>query len=325
MPQVAADAMVRLIEQVSECVGAPRSVESLSLECGIEPAAGVAIARLLSALGPVSVSPVGAAGGTAEDLAVETVSPAAAFFLRSLAQYLAANRRILDNWERLGAAAGPVAQGSVPAGPQFLHMMESQRSTWPGDPEPLRTVEVAQVVIKARSRGRIAYLALYDGAARQFQLPGGHRRRTDANPRETAARELAEELDQFVYDPARDRLAELGRVEVTQLSRTLGVYTRYDMTLFQLRTDREHLYTSPNARWLTEEQLLRDEDPVFAFAGVRALARATQIPFTALPLSLDNAQRRSLWRICRDRPWESAGLAVGVLGVILSVIFYALS
>jgi hypothetical protein len=100
---------------------------------------------------------------------------------------------------------------------------------------------------------------------------------------------------------------------MAMLRATPAISTQSD----HLRSDRAELSPMPGARWLTEQNLLRDDDPAFSFAGLRALAGTMPVAIPELALSLSASQRRSFWEICREKPWESSGLAVGVLGLVL--------
>ncbi|WP_244258196.1 NUDIX hydrolase [Streptomyces sp. Tu 2975] len=259
-------------------------------------------------------------------VAAAVVSPQAAYFLRGLAAYLRTGHAILDNWERAGADAGPYSGNQVLAGPQFLYLSESRRLALDADAVPLREVNIVQVVVKTR-RGRGAgaqYLLQYDERARQYQLPGGHVRTTDADHWATAIRELEEELAGYTYRPDRDVLTRLGVIDAVQPSRTHGAVTGYRVTFFHLKTDRDRLLLGPGAHWAGEEQLL---DPDFrigrAGLNVTALARLhATLPggLGGLPWSHPGSLRRPVRQVISDRPWEAAGLAVGVIGLVVSLI-----
>ncbi|TXS30620.1 NUDIX hydrolase [Streptomyces sp. ms191] len=327
MTDVSRTSTAALLDCVAAQEGtAPVTVEELGRRAGLAPTeAATAVPTVLALVGAFGVlreetTPSGAP-------AVAVISPAAAYFLRGLAAYIRSGHAVLDNWERAGTEAGPYTDGQVLAGPQFLYLTESRRLALDADAVPLREVEVVQVVVKARHRGgggRARYLFQYDERARQYQLPGGHVRASDADHRAAAIRELEEELAGYRHRADRDVLTELGTVEAVQPSRTFGAVSGYRVTFFQLRTDAERLLLGPGAHWAAEEEVL---DPGFrigrASLNVTALARLDAgLPggLTGLPLSVPDPLRRTLRQVVRDRPWEAAGLAVGVIGLVVSLI-----
>ena len=285
----------------------------------LKPEAARAFLALLETTGAIATDPAG------EEVRARSVI--AGYFLRSLAEHVRDGVPVLTNWERAGVQVGLSPAGESISGPRFLFDMERQRlARAPGAP-PLRTVQVAQVLVKGRVRGRSRdlYLAHYDPGARQYQLPGGHRRGDDGDLRVTAIRELEEELTGFAYDPAVDSLTELGHAQVPQLSRTYGVNTLYEMTIFQLRTGRTRLGTSPSVRWLTAGDLIDSTSDDFNFTALRQVAATLPGGVADLPLSLKASQSRSLRQVVRENGWEFWGLIIGLLGLILSVVFYVVS
>ncbi|WP_327375348.1 NUDIX hydrolase [Streptomyces sp. NBC_01216] len=315
-----------LLECLAAQQGTPATAEELGRRAGLTPPDAAATV-------PVMLALVGAFGVLKEETtpdgtpAVAVISPAAAYFLRGLAAYLRAGHAILDNWERAGTEPGPYTDRQVLAGPQFLLLTESRRLALDADAVPLREVDVVQIVVKARHRGaggQARYLLQYDERARQYQLPGGHVRASDADHRAAAVRELEEELAGYRHDGDRDVLTELGTVEAVQPSRTFGVVSAYRVAFFQLTTDAERLLLGPGAHWVAQDELL---DPDFrvgrASLNVTALERLdATLPggLTGLPLSVPAPLRRTLGQIVRDRPWESAGLALGVVGLLVSLV-----
>ncbi|EFE78389.1 hypothetical protein P376_0224 [Streptomyces sp. HCCB10043] len=305
---------------------APVTARELGRQAGLEPSeADSTVASVLALVGVFGLLRTEITPGGAPTTAV--ISRQAAYFLRGLAAYLRSGHEMLDNWERAGAAAGPYTNHQVLAGPQFLYLAESRRLSLDPDATPLREVDVVQVVVKARRRGRggqAHYLLQYDERARQYQLPGGHIRTSDADHRTAAIRELEEELAGYYYDPDRDVLTNLGMIEAVQPSRTFGAVTAYRVTFFQLKTESDHLPLGPGSHWTPEEQILA---PAFrigqASLNVTALAQLdTTLPggLKGLPLSVPGRLHRTMTEVIRDRPWEVVGLAVGVIGLALSLI-----
>ncbi|HEY0639822.1 MAG TPA: NUDIX hydrolase [Pseudonocardiaceae bacterium] len=275
----------------------------------------------------------GALGTTVDPLtgmlAVKADTPVSALFLRSLAEYVEHDAAILHNWARNGTTEPPYDEQAVLLGPQFLYFMERRRVSCVPGATVLRRVQVSQVVVKrvGRLRGP-EYLVLQDPATHQYQLPGGRARRGDQQASDVARRELQEELPGFVFAPAVHGLVDLGTVGVTAVSRTYGVNTSYDMSFFQLRSQADALPTGPGARWVPEDVLLGEnaqvEGMTLNMAGLRELHRTLPGGIGALPTSLANARRGALTEVARRKPLEFWGLAIGVLGVVLTVVIFVI-
>ncbi|MFE0454248.1 NUDIX domain-containing protein [Streptomyces sp. NPDC058914] len=319
-------AVAALLEALAEHTGPPVSVSELCRRAGlsgptVETAAPMVLA-LLSAFGVLRSEhePTNGQAG------VVAVSPQACYFLHSLASYVRTGRSILANWERPGTTEPPYTSRQALSGPQFLYLVEERRLALDSDAAPLRRTEVVQVVVKCRLRGRggrAQYLLVYDDRARQYQLPGGHIRASDADARAAAARELEEELLGYDHTPGREELKELGAVSAVQLSRTFGAVTEYRVVFFQLESKARSIPVGPGGRWVPEDALL-DQATLLdgTTLNVTALDRLDQsLPggLRGLPWSLPDVQRRSLRAVVRDRPWETVGLVIGILGLILSV------
>ncbi|WP_393097948.1 NUDIX domain-containing protein [Streptomyces sp. LN325] len=316
-----------LLERLADRQGAgPVTAEDLGPLAGLAAdEASVAVPMVLALAGVFGVlreesTPDGTRATT-------VISPQAAYFLRSLAAHVRSGHTILDNWERAGTDTEPFTAGQVLAGPQFLHLAETHRLTVDPGAQPLREVDVVQVLVKSRARrrgSRARYLLQYDVRARQYQLAGGHARGSDADPRATAVRELEEELDGYAHRPDRDVLTELGVVEAVQPSRTHGALSRYRMTFFLLKTEMEQLRPGPGARWVDEADLLDGDFRIGrASLNVTALSRLeSTLPggLRGLPWSFPDPPRRGLAEVISDRPWEVAGLMIGVIGLALSLI-----
>ncbi|SFJ80996.1 NUDIX domain-containing protein [Streptomyces pini] len=320
-------AVAALLDGVAEHSGPPVPVSELCRRTGLAEAAAETAApmvfALLSAFGALDWRQDPATG----EALVAAVSPQAGYLLRSLSAYVRTEQAFLDNWERPGTADPPLTDRQALSGPQFLHLLEKRRLRTNPDAPPLRRVDVAQVVVKNRVRGRggrAQYLMLYDGRARQYQLPGGYVRASDRDARTAAVRELEEELPGYSYVSGRDTLTELGVFPVVQISRTHGAVTAYRVALYQLRSGTERLPLAPGALWVPEETLL---DPAGTVGGATLnitallrLDRALPGGIGGLPQSMSGVQHRPLREVVRDRPWEVVGLLVGVVGLLVSLV-----
>jgi hypothetical protein len=273
-------------------------VTQLAATAGMGDSEVTAVVHLLNAFGALSmgVDPLTSA------VTVKAGTPAAALFLKSLAEYVEHDTALLHNWARNGTVEPPYDEQAILYGPQFLFFMERRRISCVSDAKVLRTAKISQVVIKRVSRLRGSeYLVLIDPAARQFQLPGGQARAGDGDASEVAKRELQEELHGFAFDPAVHRLVDLGAVDVTAVSRTYGVSTRYEMSFFQLRSQGVSLRIGPGARWVSERDLLdknaRVEDMTLNTAGLRRLNETLAGGITANPWS-SGASSWGSWASC---------------------------
>ncbi|WBB53360.1 NUDIX hydrolase [Verrucosispora sp. WMMD573] len=256
---------------------------------------------------------------------VKAASPAAALFLKSLAAYVRSGTPVLDNWARAGTTEPPYQPQQVLAGAQFLYVIEHRRLSLDPQASPLRSGRVVQVLIKTRLRllGP-RYLMIYDRAARQYQLPGGHVRSDDLDPLATAVRELEEELPGFTFDLRRDRLVELGEVEVVQQSRTYGAVTRYRMHFVQLTSTRRELKAGPDGQWVTERALLEEgrlvEGSGVNTTGLRRLVAGLPGGLGRLAPGLVLGRRPSTTVLIREKPWEVLGAVLSVAGIVVAIV-----
>lgn len=319
-------AAIRAIPREDE---SPVSIEELCRQAGFEvdemPAASALLLKLLGSFGVLRTVTSPVAGHL-----IKAEAPAAALFLQSLAEYLLSDQSLLDNWSRAGTFDPPYTGSEVLAGPQFLYLIESRRLRANPHAPAIRWTEVAQVVISRKARGQaLMYLTIHDPAARQYQLPGGHRRPGDTDMRDTAIREMEEELDAFTFDPGRDRIVELGTIEINQVSRTYGVVTAYKMTFFHLRTTRPSLQVGPHARWVAESTLLSEDAQIdgqtLNLTGLHRLNKMLPGGIKGLEPSFQVKDHGWMVTTATTRPLEFWGLVVAVLGLAASVVFFLLT
>ncbi|MEV4121646.1 NUDIX hydrolase [Micromonospora sp. NPDC049645] len=319
-------AAIRAVPGADESpVSAAELCRGVGFDATAAEVAGPLLMRLLNGFGVLRTA-TGVDGGPS----VKAESQTALLFLHSLAEYLGAGRMMLDNWGRMGTVEPPYTEHEVLSGPQFLHLVERRRLRDDPEARPLRRTEVAQVVIGRRCRGRGSeYLVLHDPTARQYQLPGGHRRRGDLDPHDVAVRELQEELPGFAFDPARDRLVELGLERIVQVSRTYGVATEYRITFFHLRSTRRALAVGPSARWVRQAELLDPGGDIGSqalnMAGLRRLHHRLPGGVPGLGTSLDIRPRGWLPPAVQVDSLEFWGLVVAVLGLVSSFVFFVLA
>lgn len=323
-PKVAA--VLRTLPRDDE---SPVVIDELCRRAGFDPEAadtvGPVLLTFLDLLGVLD----GPSPHTAER-AVKAKSATASLLATSLAEHISADRALLDNWSRAARTDPPYADQDLLAGPLFLYLIEQRRLREDVNAAPLGSAQVAQVLVGRRDRGdSTKFLLLYDPKASDFQLPGGHRRPDDATMRDVAVRELEEELHDFRFDPAQDRLVELGTVRVTQVSRTRSVVTRYDMTYFHLRSTRTSIHANPQAQWVDAATLVSEDTAVAGrrmnTVGLRMLNPSLPGGVAGLEPSLQPGGSGWIRTTAATRPLEFWGLVTGIVGLISSVVFFLLS
>ncbi|MEE6263898.1 NUDIX hydrolase [Plantactinospora sonchi] len=328
-PDASAERLARVLESVPGPSEGPAPVADLCTAAGFGPddarTAAEVFVGLLRASGAVLVTAEPETGR----LFAKSKSPAAALFLGSLAAYLRAGVPVVDNWTRAGTVEPPYQPNQVLAGPQFLHLIEHRRLGLFAEAAPLRERRIVHVLVKTRFRLMgPRYLMIYDRAARQYQLPGGHLRADDPDPLAAAVRELEEELPEFAFDTGRDRLVELGEVDVTQQSRTYGAVTRYRIVHFQLVSTRQSLNIGPDGQWVSERTLLNEHALVkgrtLNTAGLRRLAAELPGGLGRLAAGLSFGRRPSLLVLLREKPWEVLGAALSVIGLVITLVQVAI-
>ncbi len=267
----------------------------------------------------------------AQGFRFKSSSELSSYFIRSLALHLREDRKILSNWERSGVAEGPFSISDILSGPQFLYAMESRRIVNNDDAPVVRKSVIVKAVIKARVRGfkEPVCLVQFDEKTRKYQLIGGHIRKTDDNTENTMKRELEEELHKGNFiEGSNYKLRFLNKVSKNEISLTCGAYTEYVITYFQPFFENKQIILGPNDRWITLSELLAGKTK--NGIGINESAIPTinaNLPggLSGLNLSIDEIQQRSLLQIAKDHPWEVLGIVIGVIGILLSIVFFLLS
>ncbi|WP_433082449.1 hypothetical protein ACQP1P_01790 [Dactylosporangium sp. CA-052675] len=323
------DRLIAALDAVPAHDESPIAVDELSRRAGFDGAAaavvGPVLLRLLGSFGVLRVAE-SADGATL----VKAAEPASTLFLRSYAEHLRTGRDLLDSWDRPVITDPPYPEQQALSGPQFLHLIERRRLRAGNDARALRRTEVAQVVISRHIKGRPhEYLLLHDEKARQYQLPGGRRRPGDRDAADIAVRELQEELPDFEFDPDRDRLVRLGSTRATAVSRTFGVITEYDLTIFHLRSTRTGLPSGPGGTWVDGKVLLTENSTVNGLStnllGLRTVDKDLPGGVCGLEPSFQASERSWVATAAVTRPLEFWGFVVGVFSLIISIVFYIFS
>src|SRR5574341_299293 len=174
----------------------------------------------------------------------------AAMVLDSLRAHLADNVVVGLRWDDLDAPA--------PRGVDILRAAEAARLAAAPEATPGRIAQAVVAVIKSRDgAGADRYLMQYDAHAGSFQPIGGKAEPGEDNAEVTLRREMAEELG--LPAPPGPKLCALAPLEsgweVTRLSATYGILTRYTFTFFHALSMRFPLSIDQNTRWLTRAEI----------------------------------------------------------------------
>ena len=260
------------------------------------------------------------------DWRVKATSQAALYFLRSLAEYVRQNLKLVSNWEREGTVLSDVFS----SGARFLYAMESKRIEQRETSTAIREQSVSKAVIKARVHGRRepAYLVQLDQAAGAYQLIGGRRRSSDEDACSTMQREIEEELARNDLKYKRD--FDLNKLSdgllLKKLSPTYGAYSEYDMAYYQAFIWREQLILGPDDKWVSLSELMsgktRAGEPIFE-ALIEKLDAELPGGLKHLPFSLDNKQNQvqngSIGQRLWPNNWQKAGFFLGVVGIVVTI------
>jgi 8-oxo-dGTP pyrophosphatase MutT (NUDIX family) len=205
----------------------------------IESDYGRAVRDVLAALGVLSV----------ESGAV--TSPTAYYFVQSLAYAIQDRALTPDSWR------GLPDEGCTGAGARLVHLLEETRLACDSSATPLRVVRAVTAVIKARHGDQDVYLMQYDHKARQFQPLGGKQEAFDADGVAALTRELCEELNIASLTPGRDFAVHplTQNVQVSEVSASVHVVTRYDHSFYHLTNIRFPLPIDTITRWLTSDEM----------------------------------------------------------------------
>jgi 8-oxo-dGTP pyrophosphatase MutT (NUDIX family) len=236
---------------------------------------------------------------TGGDVKVKAKSETAFYFLRSLAQFVRKDMKLTSDWERRGVREDISPVEVIGSGTQLVHAMEKIRTEEHGDITSIRKVFVSQVIVKAKIKGKRepVYLVQYDAPARQFQLVGGRRRKSETDPLTVMKREIAEELSGNNLTYLEDyQLAELvSNIELTSLSPTYGAFSSYNFTIYQAVFKCPQLKLGPNDRWVTLAELTSGETKDGKCISSEVICKVDALlpgGLDGLKLSLDGVQDR---------------------------------
>ena len=179
-------------------------------------------------------------------------SPMAYYFVQSLSYAILDRALTPESWRSLPD------EGCAGSGARLVHLLEETRLTCATSPTPLRVVRAVTAVIKARHGDQDVYLMQYDHKARQFQPLGGKQEAFDADGVAALTRELCEELNITSLTPGQDFAVHplTQNVQVSEVSASVHVLTRYDHSFYHLSDIRFPLPIDSTTRWLTAAEMV---------------------------------------------------------------------
>jgi hypothetical protein len=320
-----------ILEAIPSVAESPRTVAEICAQAGCPDPECIEKCHSILAI----LALFDAVASTQSSIPGEHVYRATAFtsslFLRSLAAYSRAGRPIVSNWERLGIKQGLCDVHEFLSGPQFLYMIENQRTAADSNSPPIRTTIVVKALIRAGTQKGFApsYLMQFDPNARQFQLIGGHKRSDDKDVQTAMIREVEEELNRnSLHHPKDFDLQEVTTLTQREISSTYGALTEYQLHYFSIvfRHPRQ-LALGPNDRWVSEAEVLAGQTNDGVKINESAFDQVVKnLPQggAQLPVSLQQVQQRTLLTVAREHPGQTVSIVLGILGIIVSFIFWML-
>jgi 8-oxo-dGTP pyrophosphatase MutT (NUDIX family) len=148
-------------------------------------------------------------------------------------------------------------EGCAGSGARLVRLLEETRLACASTPTPLRVVRAVTAVIKAPQGTQDVYLMQYDQKARQFQPIGGKQEAFDADGVAALTRELCEELNIAALTPGQDFVVYplTQNVQVSEVSASVHVVTRYDHSFYHLTDIRFALPIDSSTRWITADEM----------------------------------------------------------------------
>lgn len=226
---------------IAELAGANSSAEIIAALQGC--------AYLLHTLGVVDFNP---ATGY-----IRARSQTAKYALNSIAAYVEADIRIVEDWKTRGADDTEFLRN----GASFLRALETRRLLIQPQPEPSRRERVAQVLIKRNHpvTQEPELFFQYDQNAGQYQLVGGRWTPNDGDDMlTTMVREIEEEIPANQLVHTQDYQLHLLIEDLTPpitISPTFGALTEYHFYIYHLAELEQDLVLQAGDRWVAVQQV----------------------------------------------------------------------
>jgi 8-oxo-dGTP pyrophosphatase MutT (NUDIX family) len=206
-------------------------------------------------------------------------SIAAGYFLRMLHDLLDSAEPLVADWDREGLST-PNPAHPFGSGVDLLAALERRRLELHTAAQPLREVHaVVGLIGKRLPSGERTFLLHWDIPAQQWQLIGGRREHSDASPRATLLREIAEELDcSPVVEGRHVVLRQLGELFVEEhLSSTFGLLSRIVFHAYTVRFLSDLPPLNPDLRWASEAELLAGRNSAGQTIAARPFRRVADL------------------------------------------------
>lgn len=186
---------------------------------------------------------------------IKASSESASFFLGSLAVYVEQDLSLISNWEQPGTSQEFSLDNLFNWGTRFLTIMEERRISKLRSKEILDEVDIVLSVIKAKVRGYVdpMYLFQLNPRSLRLQMPGGYKNTADESREVAMKRHLENKLvlNQFDFQTNVKLNKVLEGVTSSEVSLQNGAYTKYYITLFHIKLNTPRLKLSVSDRWIS--------------------------------------------------------------------------
>ena len=195
------------------------------------------------------------------DMIIKASSEIATFFLKSLSQYISKDFKLTSDWDSPGIGKELLKENAFTSGAHLVYFIENKRIKHYHEKTAIRTAQISLGIIKAKVGGNTkpVYLFHWDAEAKQYQLIGGHVRSKDTDPFEVLKKEIREELsgEQLTYQKDYELKKIADNISFSDQSRTVGAFTEYKATLYQIIFKKPKIRFGPDNKWITWEELLQ--------------------------------------------------------------------
>ena len=195
------------------------------------------------------------------DMKIKASSEIATFFLKSLSQYIRKDFKLTSNWDSPGIGKELLKENAFTSGAHLVYFIENKRIKHYHEKTSIRTAQISQGIIKSEVGGytKPVYLFHWDEEAKQYQLIGGHVRSKDTDPSEALKKEIREELSgvQLTYQKDYELKEIADDISFLDQSTTVGAYTEYKATLYQIIFKKPKIRLGPGDIWITWKELLQ--------------------------------------------------------------------
>lgn len=181
-------------------------------------------------------------------------------FLKSIERYCSKGHAIIDDWEEVGDRAyDEVISNNLYRGVDFLYDLESKRVYKNKDEYPLSSRSIVLVIIKVKTKSskRNKYLFIYSNKTTKYQMIGGYKKEGESSSN-AAIRHLEKDIKGFKFDKSIHKLKAIFKnIKSRKISKRWGIYTHYDLDIFQLEGLEQIPTLNESFRFFTINEMLR--------------------------------------------------------------------